>query len=532
MAQEEALSAQRPLRLAGSEARPRIDRGVDRGIGKGPGGTGAARLLLASNREPFTTNEDEDATGAVRPSMGGLATGLMPLLERRAGIWVCWDPDPRLAADGDADGDADADTHRTATGDLSDEGPFPLLQVGLQPSEVRDYYNGFCNRVLWPLCHAILKRVSPRLDYWQQFRSVNEKFADVIAGIADADDVIWLHDYHLMLVPEAIRRRIGHAHRIGYFHHVPFPEPELIRALPWHRQLLCGLLGADSVGFHTADYAVSFIESCGELLECDVDSEPGTIIHRGRRTVVRARPIGIDVGSFVHTAEEPAVARRAAGIRGRFACDCLMLSVDRLDYTKGLVERIEAIFELFSRLPQCRGIVTFLQVAVPTRKAIPDYQQYRARFEAMVRTVNARFGTDEWQPIVCITDAMSREELVAHYMAADVACVTPVADGMNLVALEYCASRTANDGVLVLSRQAGASTLLGESAVSVDARSTESLVGGLVQALTMPASERTRRMSELRSVVLRSTSEKWTRRCLTDIQVPSPAPALRAQSVN
>lgn len=499
------MSVERPLRFAEGERLRTAPRSAP------------PRLLLASNREPFRAASEEDGEDW-RPSMGGLATGLLPLLKRREGIWVCWDPRSQAGSDGSPDRPAD-------------EGPFPLVQVPLRPSEVRDYYNGFCNRVLWPLCHAMLKRVSPRLDYWQQFRAVNERFADVIADAAAPDDVIWLHDYHLMLVPQAVRRRIGHGQRIGYFHHVPFPEPQVLRALPWHRQLLSGLLGADAVGLHTAGDAVRFIESCGELLDCDIDTEPGTIFHRGQRTVVRSRPIGIDTGSFVRLAEEPAVIRRALELRRRFACDCLMLSVDRLDYTKGLIERVEAIHELFLRLPQCRGIVTFLQVAVPTRTDISDYQQYRTRFESAVQSVNQKFGTDEWQPIVCVTEALDREELVAHYLAADVACVTPVADGMNLVALEYCAARTGNDGVLVLSHQAGASTLLGDFAVSVDARDTENLVGGLVQALTMPPGERVRRMTELRAVVMRATTERWTRRCLDDIQT-SPPVELPARSVN
>jgi alpha,alpha-trehalose-phosphate synthase [UDP-forming] len=477
----------------------------------------AGRLLLASNREPFQPADGTPDGGKWVPSMGGLASGLMPLLRQHEGVWVCWNPQPQQEVD--------------ESGERVDNGPFPLLQVALRPAEVRDYYNGFCNRVLWPLCHDIMKRVSPRLDYWQQFRTVNERFAGAIAGAADPDDLVWLHDYHLMLVPEAMRQRLGRNQRIGYFHHIPFPEPRALEALPWHRQLLSGLLGADAVAFHTAGYAVRFIECCGNLLDCDIDSEPGMVIHGGHRTLVRARPIGIDSGSFARLAEDPEIVLRAIELRRRFTCDCLMLSVDRLDYTKGLVERVEAIHELFSRVPQCRGIVTFVQIAVPTRPEIPDYQQYRAHFESAVGIVNETFGTDEWQPIVCRTEPLSRQELVAYYLAADVACVTPVADGMNLVALEYCASRTGNDGVLVLSRQAGASALLGESAVTVDARRTESIVGGLVQALTMPGTERARRMTELRSVVMRSSSEQWLRRCLADIE-PAAANLPPGRTVN
>lgn len=479
------------------------------------------RILLASNREPFQVVRDDD--GSVEdcvPSMGGLASGLSPILDRRDGIWVCWNPEPT------------PDTGEPDFRDETEHGvPFPLLHVGLTKSEMRGYYNGFCNRVLWPMCHTILRRVSPRLDYWTQFRTINERFADVIAGHSTPGDLVWLHDYHLMLVPAALRKRVGPRQRLGYFHHIPFPKPAVLKALPWHRHLLLGLLGADAVGFHTSDYAVNFIESCGELADCDIDSEPGTIIHNQHRTVVRSRPIGIEAGAFARLASDSQVQDEAHRIRGQFPCDCFMLSIDRLDYTKGLVERIEAIHELFTRLPQCRGIVTFLQIAVPTRTEIPDYQQYRARFEASVKLVNAKFGTDEWQPIVCRYEPLSRRELVAHYLAADVACVTPVADGMNLVALEYCASRIGNDGVLLLSEQAGASNVIGRHAVAVDILNTESVVAGLVRALTMPASERERRMLELRSIVMRATTGQWARRCLDDIRQPDMRECLSSPEI-
>lgn len=487
-----------------------------------PGSQDSPRLLLASNREPFRVVRD--TAGSVReciPSMGGLVSGLSPLLTRRPGVWVCWNPHPVAG---------DSGPH--LLNETGDGVPFPLLQVGLRKSEIQGYYFGFCNRVLWPMFHTILRRVSPRLDYWQQFRSINERFAEVIASQARPDDVVWLHDYHLMLVPQAIRRRIRTPLRVGYFHHVPFPEPAVLKALPWHRQLLSGILGADAVGFHTTNYAFRFLESCSDLLGHDIDSDPGTVIHGNRKTVVRARPIGIDTEAFARMADQSNIKRRAAAIRRRFACDCLMLSVDRLDYTKGLLERVEAIHELFTRLPQCRGIVTFLQIAVPTRTGIADYQEYRARFETAVRRLNEEFGNDEWQPLICHTKPLSRRELVSHYVAADVACVTPLADGMNLVALEYCASRRNNDGVLVLSRQAGASTLLSEYAVTVDTCKIESIVTGFVHALTMPPDERRLRMTELRSIVMRATSERWTSRCLNDIGVWNETTYMQATSVS
>jgi trehalose-6-phosphate synthase len=403
--------------------------------------------------------------------------------------------------------------------------PFPVIQVGLQKSEVKGYYNGFCNRALWPLCHTVLRCVTPRLDYWQDFRVVNDRFADVIASRSKRYDVIWIHDYHLMLVPAAMRRRIDPKHRIGYFHHVPFPNVRVLQAFPWHRQLIKGLLGADAIGFHTPEYASNFIECCQELLGCDTRSEPGTVNHGKYRTLVRVRPIGVDANSFAAVADDPDVKDDAIEIRRKHRCERFVLSVDRLDYTKGLLERIEAIRALFARIPQCRGIVTFMQVAVPTRTEVPEYQQYRAKVEAAVNALNAEFAHGDWKPLIYRTEPLNRRELVAHYLAADVACVTPIADGMNLVASEYCAARTDGDGALVLSSQAGASTILGEFAVTVDIRKQESIVTGILQALTMSEAERASRMEQLRSVVMANTTGDWLRRCLSDIVRPEPADA-------
>jgi alpha,alpha-trehalose-phosphate synthase [UDP-forming] len=446
--------------------------------------------------------------------MGGLTSALSPVLERCDGTWVSWNPD---AIDGEDD-----DRTREHGGDGV---PFPTVHVGLHKSEARGYYNGFCNRALWPLCHTVLRCVTPRLDYWQDFRTVNDRFADVIASRSKDYDVLWVHDYHLMLVPAAMRRRIDARQRIGYFHHVPFPNVRVLKAFPWHRQLIKGLLGADAIGFHTPEFANNFIECCRDLLGCETRSEPGTIHHGKHETVVRVRPIGVDARSFATIADQQDVRNDAIEVRRKIRCERLVLSVDRLDYTKGILERIEAIRTLFARVPQCRGIVTFLQVAVPTRTAVPEYQQYRAKVEAAIDELNREFGHGDWKPLVYRTEPMKRRELIAHYLAADVACVTPLADGMNLIASEYCASRTDGDGVLVLSNQAGAATTLGEHAMCVDVRKQDALITGILKALTMSESERAVRMDRLRSIVMKNTTDTWLRSCLDDIMHPEPADA-------
>lgn len=440
--------------------------------------------------------------------MGGLATALNPVLKRCEGIWISWNPVPVVNG------------HAPFKEVRGDDVPFPLVQIGLSKDEIKGYYNGFCNRALWPLCHTNLRYVTPRLDYWHRFRDVNYRFADIIAGQAASGDIVWIHDYHLMLVPAALRRQLGEKQPIGYFHHVPFPNARILSAFPWHRRLLIGMLGADSIGFHTPEYATNFLECCQELLDCDDDSEEGVVGYRDHRTTVGVRPIGLDVEHFERLASEPDVRQRAEKIRKDIACSRVVLSVDRIDYTKGLFERVEAIRTFFARMPQARGVVTFMQVAVPSRLGVPEYREYRERLENAVQAVNREFGRDNWKPMIYRTDTLDQEELAAHYLAADVALVTPSKDGMNLIASEYCATRGDGDGAVVLSYQAGASTYLGEFAVNVNSKRKESIINGIIQALTMSPAERAYRMSRLRSLVKKNTTDVWLRNCLRDIVQP------------
>jgi trehalose 6-phosphate synthase len=404
-----------------------------------------------------------------------------------------------------------------------DDAPFPLVQIGLQRDEIRGYYNGFCNRALWPLCHANLRYVTPRLDYWHRFRDVNYRFADTIASRVRPRDVVWIHDYHLMLVPAALRRQLGTRQPMGYFHHVPFPNARILSAFPWHRRLLVGMLGADSVAFHTPEYATNFIECCRELLDCEADVDEGVVGYRDHRTAVGVRPIGLDVDQFVQLGRDASVRQEAEDLRKKIGTSRIVLSVDRIDYTKGLLERVDAIRTFFARLPQARGVVTFMQVAVPSRLGVPEYREYRDKLEAAVKALNREFGRDDWKPMVYRTDSLDQRTLAAHYLAADVVLVTPSKDGMNLIASEYCATRVDGDGAVVLSYQAGASTYLGEFVVNVNARRKESIVNGIVQALTMSPAERAYRMTRLSSLVRKNTTGAWLDQCLADILRPESA---------
>ncbi|MGH8196321.1 MAG: alpha,alpha-trehalose-phosphate synthase (UDP-forming) [Woeseiaceae bacterium] len=471
------------------------------------------RLILASNREPFkVVNGRNGKDRKYEPSVGGLATALNPVLSHCEGLWISWNPVP-----------AAANGHATVKEMRGDDVPFPLVQIGLQKDEIKGYYNGFCNRALWPLCHGNLRYVTPRLDYWHRFRDVNYRFADTIASHAAPGDVVWIHDYHLMLVPAALRRQLGPGQPMGYFHHVPFPNARILSAFPWHRRLLVGMLGADSVAFHTPEYATNFIECCRELLNCEADANDGVIQYRDHRTVVGVRPIGLDVDQFEAFARDASVQWQAEEIRKKTAGSRLVLSVDRIDYTKGLLERVDAIRTFFARLPQARGVVTFMQIAVPSRLGVSEYREYRDKLEAAVKSLNKEFGRDNWQPMIYRTDSLDQRALAAHYLAADVVLVTPAKDGMNLIASEYCASRIDGDGAVVLSYQAGASTYLGEFVVNVNANRKDSIVNGIVQALTLSPAERAYRMTRLRSLVRKNTTRVWLGHCLRDIVRPGKA---------
>lgn len=275
---------------------------TDGTAGSPDAGLGGRRLILASNREPYKVIKGKNGKDRqYELSVGGLASALHPILTRCEGMWIAWNPVPAVNGNG----------HVPVKETRGDGAPFPLLQIGLHKDEINGYYNGFCNRALWPLCHTNLRYVTPRLDYWHKFRDVNYRFADTIAAQAATGDVVWVHDYHLMLVPAALRRQLGEKQPIGYFHHVPFPNARILSAFPWHRRLLIGMLGADSVAFHTPEYAANFLECCRELLDVDEDSEDDVVSYRDHKTIVSVRPIGLDVAHFERLAKQSSVKQRA-----------------------------------------------------------------------------------------------------------------------------------------------------------------------------------------------------------------------------
>jgi len=436
------------------------------------------RLLIVANRLPVTVTVN--ATGVhLEPSSGGLVSGLRPWHRRSNGLWFGWP------------GDVDATHKAHVDQELRADG---LAAVHLPPEHVDGYYHGFANGVLWPLFHYSLDKVPIDPSGWAEYQLVNEAFASEIAAEYRPGDTIWIHDYHLMLLPALLRQRLPDA-RIGFFLHIPFPSSEIFRVLPWRHEILRGLLGADLVGFHTFGYMRHFLMSLLHLegIEPNVDR-----IRVGTRDVsVGVFPMGIDAASFAALARDPDVQRRVQEIRAEAGDRRIVLGVDRLDYTKGIPRRLEAVAQLLDREPAWRDQMRYIQVAVPSRGGVDSYRRFRCAVEETVGRINGTYGTLRSLPIHYIHQSVPASELVALYCAADVVLVTPLRDGMNLVAKEFAASRVDEDGVLILSEFAGAATEL-QGAVTVNPYDVQALAATIQRCLHMPVAERRARIRALR----------------------------------
>ena len=448
------------------------------------------RLLIVSNRLPITATVNGDAVSFTQAS-GGLATGLRGCHERTGGLWIGWPgidtpPSPQQC---------DLDTQ------LAERG---IVAVHLTREEVRQYYEEFSNGVLWPLFHYLLDRLPLGPTSWSTYEAVNRRFADAVIARYQPGDLIWVHDYQLMLVPEMIRRQLPDA-RIGFFLHIPFPSAEVFRILPWRRQILAGLLGADLLGFHTFSYQQHFAAAVTELTGGEPD-EDGVWLE-DRRVRFGVFPMGIDAQSFTSLAASAGVGAAVAELKAQAGGRAILLGVDRLDYTKGIPRRLLA-FESLLQDETLRDRIRLVQVAVPSREAVPSYQEYRSEVDEMIGRINGSYGTITAVPIHYLYQSITPEQLVALYRAADVMLVTPLRDGMNLVAKEYAASRGDGDGVLILSEFAGAAEELQE-ALTVNAYDTESIAAAMRRALAMPAGQRRQRMRALHQRVTSYDVHRW-----------------------
>jgi trehalose 6-phosphate synthase/phosphatase len=470
------------------------------------------RLLIVSNRLPITVRLEEGSVRLINAS-GGVATGLRGCHERSNGAWLGWPGDlSRLTLPQRRDLDRRFAEQR-------------IVPVELSPGEVRRYYEGFSNGVLWPLLHYLLDRIPVGQSDWETYQQVNAKFADAIVRAYEPGSLIWIHDYQLMLVPDLVRRQLPEA-RIGFFLHIPFPSPDVFRILPWREHILRGMLGADLIGFHTFSYQRHFADALLHLLGLESSVDRARL--EGREVRLGVFPMGVDVESFERLGSDPGVQIDVEAIRREAGDRKILLGVDRLDYTKGILRRLLALERLLDMEPSLRDRIRFIQISVPSRTKIDVYQGFRREVDENVGRINGAYGTIGSVPIHYLYRSVSNRRLVALYRAADVMVVTPVRDGMNLVAKEFVASRTDGDGVLVLSELAGAAAELGE-ALLVNPYDVNGMAEALRRALTMEPIERTTRMMNLRGRVRAQDIHRWAARFLEVLGECQPAVPARAE---
>jgi trehalose 6-phosphate synthase/phosphatase len=450
------------------------------------------RLLIVSNRLPITAHVRQEEF-SFTPSVGGLATGLREAGDGMDTLWVGWPGDlPRL----------DARRQRLLDDELAAQG---LAAVHLSRREVQGFYESVANGVLWPVFHGNFEQLPLDFRAWDDFVSVNEKYAQVVADRYRPGDLIWIHDYHLLLLPRMLRERIPDA-SIGFFLHIPFPPWEIFSILPWRDEILRGLLGADLVGVHTPGYLRHFANAMERLLGADVDID--RVRHGGRQVHLGSFPMGVDAASWNARSGEASVLEQAAMLRGDAGGRAILLGVDRLDYTKGILRRCLAVERLLREDEGIRDRLRFIQVTVPSRQRVEAYSGLRRRVDELVGRINAAHSSASAVPIHRIHQTLSQEELSVLYRATDVLLVTPLRDGMNLVAKEFVASRPDEDGVLVLSEFAGAASEMGE-AVHVNPYDLDGTAHAIRRALDMPREERRQRMRALRGRVFDQDIHRW-----------------------
>jgi trehalose 6-phosphate synthase/phosphatase len=458
------------------------------------------RLLIVANRLPLTVRV-QDGHAMVCKSVGGLATGLQGPHERSGGLWIGW-----------------AGTVKGLTPALRLEVDRQLaamraIPISLDAREIALFYEQISNGVLWPICHDRIDRLPLHVDGWDVYESVNARFADAVAEHYQPGDVVWVHDYQLLRVPALLRERIPDA-RIGFFLHIPFPNPEIFFTLPNRHWLVEGMMGADLVGFHTRRYHGHFRAALRRLFSVEADSA-GIVRWRSRRVKLGVFPMGVDAADFAQRAAASEVEAKTIEYKG--SAERLLVGVDRLDYSKGILRRLIALKRLLMMHPEWRERVRLVQVAVPTRDGVDAYRRLRREVNALVGQINGEFATPTWTPIQYIHQSVPDEVLLALYRAADVMLVTPLRDGMNLVAKEFPAARIDEDGVLVLSEFAGAADELAD-ALLVNPYDVDGTAEAIHRALTMDATERRQRMRGLRQTVQESDVHRWAKSFLGELE--------------
>lgn len=450
------------------------------------------KTIIISNRLPVKITE-QNGEYILRPSEGGLATGLGSVYKDGNNIWIGW---PGI--------EVPPERQREVTRKLAS---LNLIPVFLTNEEINLYYEGFSNEVLWPVFHYLVTYANFDQVYWDFYKQVNDKFRDVVIQNIKDGDTVWVQDYQLLLLPYSIRMERP-AVTIGFFQHIPFPSYEIFRLIPWREELITGMLGADLLGFHTFDDVRHFLSAVSRLSSSKMDDN--VIIYKNRHIVVEAFPMGIDYDKFENLTKHAKVARYSAAFKESQKNLKIILTIDRLDYSKGIIQRLQALELLLQLHPEYIEQVVLYMIVVPSRDTVPQYRELRDRIDQLVGNINSRFRTMNWVPVHYFYKSFSVEFLSALYSTSDIGLVTPMRDGMNLVSKEYVASRTNNDGVLILSEMAGASKELNDALI-VNPNNIGEIMRAIVQAIDMPLEEQIARMSSMRHIVKKFNINLWVK---------------------
>lgn len=451
-----------------------------------------SRIILIANRLPVTIHEKKGELKFTQSS-GGLATGLKSLEGSYEKVWIGW---PGMMS-------PDESQREVIDKELLD---LNMHAIHVEPQVFNDYYYGYSNETIWPLFHYFSQYVKNDENYWNAYKKVNQIFAEKVISIAKPDDIIWVHDYHLMLLPKLLRDHFKIS-KIGFFLHIPFPSYELFRTLPHREELLDGILGSDLIGFHTYDYIRHFNSSISRILGYG-QHHLGRFNLANRVVDIESFPMGINFEKYSQAVEEEKVQIEIKKLKKVFGKEKTILSIDRLDYSKGVPQRLEAFETFLERYEEYRGKVSLQMVLVPSRSEVDSYKHLKEDIDRIVGRINGRFGTLNWTPIHYYYRSIPFETLIALYHLSPIALITPFRDGMNLVSKEFIATKPNGNGVLILSEMAGASKEL-VSALSVNPNNIESIVNALHKALNMKEDEMQKRMFEMQKVVKRSNVNKW-----------------------
>lgn len=467
------------------------------------------RLIIVTNREPYI--HKKTATGVkVDTPAGGVTAALDDVLKTTGGVWIAW---------GSGTADREVVNKQSEVEVPPDSPSYSLKRVWLTPSDVDNYYHGYSNRLLWPLSHIAMERVFFRKRFWHAYRRVNRLFADSVLEVikGESDDLLWVHDYHLCLVPRLIREQLPDI-TISHFWHIPWPDWSVFRVCPQARELVEGLLGSDLLGFQIPLFVRNFMDCVRELLpEAEIDHHRQRIIYNGQTTELRAYPISIDFDKFDKEASKKTINRTIASLKRQYNIEgqFIGIGVDRLEYTKALIKRLQAIELFFEKYKRFLGRFTFVQIVTATRMKEP-YLSYKKAVEDIVEKINKKYRRDHWKPVLYIEKKLSFHELVSFYRMADVGIVSSIYDGMNLVAKEFIASQVDCKGVLILSELAGAAEEL-DGAVLINPYDVEGFAEQIYRALRMPPDERRQRMESLRALIREKDIYRWITDVLSDM---------------